>query len=151
MPHPFSFSAKGQLYPFLIGALLANTPVNTRCEKFSYYPSSLPHISSICPLYINKDTGWLKLGEGSPEVPATRYVRREKNGALVIGLPDAARGKYRIRFWDGDNHMIFEIRNIRDSMLIVEKYNFQHAGTFQYELFKNNILVEKNTFIIKKD
>lgn len=151
MSYPFSFSAKGQFFPFLIGALLANTPAGARCEKISYYPSPLSHISSIYPLYISKDTGWLKLPDGSPEMPPSRYVRREKNSALVIVLPDAGRGKYRLRFLDADNHMIYEIRNIRDSMLIVEKCNFQRAGAFQYELFRNNILVEKNTFIIKKD
>jgi hypothetical protein len=151
MSYPFSFSPKGQFFLFLLGALLANTPAGASCEKKSYYPSPLSHISSIYPLYISRDTGWLKLPDGSPEMPASRYIRREKNSALVIALPDAARGKYRLRFWDGDNHMVFEIRNIRDSMLIVEKYNFQRAGTFQYELFKNNILLEKNTFIIKKD
>jgi hypothetical protein len=35
--------------------------------------------------------------------------------------------------------------------LIVEKVNFRHAGLFQYELYKDNALVEKNTFMIKSN
>lgn len=81
----------------------------------------------------------------------SRYVHMEKNSDLVISIPDAHKMKYKIRFFDGDNRFLFEIPELQDSLLVIEKYNFQHAGQFQYELYKENMLMERKTFLIKKD
>jgi len=97
--------------------------------------------------FIDKDTGWLSPAE---ERIASKYVRREKNSSLKIMVP-FSRGKYRIRFFDQQEQFLFEIGHIQDSLLIVEKVNFLHAGLFQYKLFKDDVLVEKNSFIIKTD
>ena len=75
-------------------------------------------------------------------------VRHEKNGDIVIVLPPNAMGRYKIRFFDEQGTMLFEIRQIRDPLLIIEKYNFGHAGLFQYELYRDNGLVEKGSFKI---
>lgn len=75
-------------------------------------------------------------------------VRHEKNGDIVIALPADALGRYRVRFFDDRNVLLFEIRQIRDPLLIIEKYNFGHAGRFQYELYRDNGLVEKASFQI---
>jgi hypothetical protein len=80
-----------------------------------------------------------------------RYVRREKNNDLVIEIPDVANGKYKIRFLDEQNVFLFEIRQIRDTFLVVEKYNFLHAGMFRYELYKDNQMIDKSSFIINKE
>jgi len=82
---------------------------------------------------------------------ASGFIHRERNGDLVIMIPNAVHEKYRIRFFDADNSFLFEVRQIRDPLLIVEKYNFQHAGLFQYELYRDNQLVERSTFLIRKD
>jgi len=75
-------------------------------------------------------------------------IRHEKNGDVVIALPANALGRYRVRFFDDRNVLLFEIRQIRDPLLIIEKYNFGHAGRFQYELYWDNGLVEKASFQI---
>ena len=79
------------------------------------------------------------------------FIRREKNGDLVIAIPNVVSEKYKIRFFDDDNNFLFEVRQIRDPLLIVEKYNFQHTGLFQYELYRENLLIERSTFLIRKD
>lgn len=81
----------------------------------------------------------------------SRHVHREKNSDLVILLPNAASVKYSVRFFDEENNFLFELKQLKDSILIVEKFNFLHAGLFQYELYKENTLLERNTFLIKKD
>lgn len=75
-------------------------------------------------------------------------VRRQRNGDIVIAPPADALGRYRIRFFDDKQALLFEVRQIQDPLLIIEKYNFGHAGRFVYELYKDNGLIEKVSFHI---
>jgi len=83
--------------------------------------------------------------------PATGFISHRKNGDLVISVPAALTGQYSIRFYDEEHYFLFEIRKIPNPMLIIEKSNFQHAGTFRYEMYQNYALVEKGSFVIKND
>ena len=103
---------------------------------------SLPHNSRSYTLYI-RDT--------VAERAASGYVRRLANGDLVITVPQTASGRYKIRFFDERNSLLFEIRQIRDPLLIVEKYNFEHAGQFKYELYRDSLLIEKSNFSIRRE
>jgi hypothetical protein len=108
-------------------------------EKYPTSFSSGPHISPVFTLY-NKDTSQ---GRANSAI-----VRHDKNGDVVISVPPGLRGRYRVRFFGEDKVLLFEIRQIQDPVLIVEKYNFRHAGLYQYELYRDNSLVEKNSFRI---
>jgi hypothetical protein len=103
---------------------------------------SLPHNSRSYALY-DRDTVL--------EHEASGYVRRSANGDLVITVPRTASGRYKIRFFDERNALLFEIRQIQDPLLIVEKYNFEHAGQFKYELYRDSLLIEKSNFAIRKE
>jgi hypothetical protein len=81
----------------------------------------------------------------------TRHIHAEKNCNLVITIPDAMNAKYKIRFFDEENGFLFQVDQITDSLLVMEKSNFLHAGRFRYELYKNDLLVERNSFLIKKE
>lgn len=145
--------------------LLAATVLIVACTKAfpaqNYFHSTPPgsHIFGNYPLYMySGDTALLNNGDRSGATvreahgPASAgFIRRERNGDLVIAIPNVARERYKIRFFDDDNHFLFEVRQIRDPLLIVEKYNFQHTGSFQYELYRENVLIERNTFLIRKD
>ena len=145
MLHP-SPRREGHLSFLFIGLFLPAL-VKAGPDNFSYSPPCCSHICPGSSLYINNgDAGWLDAGGG-----ASHYVRKEKNNDLRIVIPDVASGKYRLLFYDGQGHLLFRIRQIRDRLLIVEKSNFRHAGHFRYELYKDNVLVEQNTFVIKKD
>jgi hypothetical protein len=75
-------------------------------------------------------------------------VRHQRNGDIIIAPPADALGRYRVRFFDDQQSLLFEIRQIHDPLLIIEKYNFGHAGRFVYELYKDNGLVERVSFRI---
>ena len=146
MSDPLSWKDKSLAFLTTV-VLLTTVAKANKADFFHSYPR-YSHISGISPLYtIDKDTGWLSPEE---ERIASRYVRREKNSSLTIVVP-ASRGRYKIRFFDQQELFLFEIGHIRDSLLIVEKVNFRHAGLFRYELYKDNMLVESNSFIIKTD
>lgn len=75
-------------------------------------------------------------------------MRNEKNGDVVITVPPDLQGRCRIRFFGENKGLLFEIRGIQDPLLIVEKYNFGHAGLYRYELYRDNSLVEHRSFRI---
>lgn len=175
MLYPLSWKSKTLV--FLATALLLTTTVaKASCPLDFSSPRS--HISGISTLYLFRKSGPLQNmprfpetinvcpSDNEPEVRsgidtawlspvteeriASKYVRKEKNSDLAIRVP-SFRGRYRIRFFDDRDQFLFEIRQIRDSLLIVEKVNFRHTGLFRYELYKDNLLVERNSFTIKSN
>jgi hypothetical protein len=81
----------------------------------------------------------------------SRYVFTEKDGNVKIALPQAAEKKYTIRFFDESNIPALEIKQIKDSLLILDKSNFVHAGWFRFELYEDGVLKEKNKLFIAKE
>ena len=79
------------------------------------------------------------------------YVFTNKDGNITIALPGAGNKKYNVRFFETDASELFEIKEIKQSPLIVDKTNFVHAGWFRFELYEDGILKEKNKFFIPKD
>ena len=141
----YPLSLKNKTLVFLATALLLSAVA--KANYLHDFSSPESHISGISTLY-NIDTGWLS--PVAEEHIASKYVRKEKNSDLAIMIP-SFRARYRIRFFDDSNRFLFEIRQIRDSLLIVEKVNFRHTGLFRYELYKDNVLVEGNIFTIKSN
>jgi hypothetical protein len=76
------------------------------------------------------------------------YTNRE--GYVFINLPDAEGKKYNIKFFDGDNSLLFEIKNVKEKALTLDKANFLHAGWFNFELYNDEKLIEKNKFYLPK-
>ena len=81
----------------------------------------------------------------------SKYVFTEKDGNIRIALPDAAEHKYALKFFEENNAPVFEVKQIKDSSLILDKTNFLHSGWFKFELYEEGVLKEKNKFFIPKD
>jgi hypothetical protein len=81
----------------------------------------------------------------------SKFVFTEKDGNVKIALPDAASKKYTIKFFDENNTPVIEIKQVKDSMLILDKANFIHSGWFKFELMDDGILKEKHKLFIPKD
>ncbi len=79
------------------------------------------------------------------------FVFAGKDGNVTIALPETDRKKYIIRFFEIDGSELFEIKEFRQPVLIVDKTNFLHAGWFRFELYDDGRLKEKNKFFIPKD
>ena len=77
------------------------------------------------------------------------YTARDNN--VVIHLPDAAVKNYTAVFFNDLNKKLFELSNLKEEYLIIEKVNFGNAGWFSFELYESGRLVEKNKFLIPKD
>lgn len=79
------------------------------------------------------------------------YVYTARDGNIHLNLPDADSKKYSVKFYDENDNFLFEIKNLKDQSLIVDKTNFYHAGWFKFELFSDEKLKEKHKFYIGKE
>lgn len=81
----------------------------------------------------------------------SKLIFMDKSGVLHLELPEAGRKNYRVKFFEEDKTPLFELKDIRDPLLLLDKANFQHAGWFLFEIYEADILIEKNRFFISRD
>ena len=77
------------------------------------------------------------------------YTGKDNN--IIIALPDAEKKKYSIKFFEDDGSPLFELKKITEPWLTLDKVNFLHAGLFNFEIYSDDILVEKHKVYIPKD
>jgi hypothetical protein len=83
-------------------------------------------------------------------VPSYRIVTN-REGNVRIRLADFYEKKYSIKFFEEDETLLFEIKEVKEAFLLLDKSNFHHSGWFSYELYADEKLVEKHKFFIPKD
>lgn len=86
-----------------------------------------------------------------PDFVPSFYVYTNKDGYVFINLPDAEKQKYHIKFYEEDESFLFELKNIRQAGLTLDKANFLHAGWFHFELYNDEKLIEKHKFYLSKE
>lgn len=83
---------------------------------------------------------------------ASKYVYSNSDGYISIALPRVDERKYSVKFFEENSTTpLFEIPRIRESPLILEKSTFIHAGWFNFELYEDDKVKEKNKFYVPKD
>ncbi len=102
-------------------------------------------------VFIDGDTLLIK-----PFVPIevykiSAYVYIGRYGNIHVSLPEAGKRHYAVKFFDENNKLLFELSEIKDPALILDKTNFQHAGWFRFELYDADQLKEKNKLFIPKE
>lgn len=91
-----------------------------------------------------------KPGAVKDNYPSERMYTYQDN-SIIIRLRDVGIKKYRILVFDEADMKIFELTNLKDQLLILDKMNFPHSGWYHFEIYDQNGLVEKNRFIVTKD
>lgn len=81
----------------------------------------------------------------------SRFVYTEKDGNVAITLPEAGAKKYSVKFFDEEENALFEIKEVKESSVILDKTNFLRSGWFRFELYEDGKLKEKHKFFIPKD
>lgn len=81
----------------------------------------------------------------------SRYVFIDKAGLIHVELPWYARRKYLVKFFEEDLTPLFEIKEIRDATLLLDKANFMKAGWYYFEIFEDGKLLEKNRVFVSRD
>lgn len=102
-------------------------------------------------LFIDGDTLQIRPFVPKEVYKISPYVYTGKMGNINLSLPGAAQRRYAVKFYDDNNKLLFEVTEIKDPTLILDKMNFHHSGWFHFELFDGDQLKEKNKFFIPKD
>lgn len=100
---------------------------------------------------VKKDSTAQEIVIKKPEYVPSVYVYTNGDGYVFVNLPDADKKKYRIRFYEADNTFLFELKNINEAALTIDKANFYHSGWFHFELYNDDKLIEKNKFFLARD
>jgi len=81
----------------------------------------------------------------------SRYVYTERDGNVAISLPDVKSAHYSIKFFEDDKTFLFEVKQVKEPYLVVDKTNFLHGGWFRFELYEDGKVKETHKFFIPKD
>jgi hypothetical protein len=79
------------------------------------------------------------------------FVFTTKDGNVSIALRDCKTKKYNVIFFEQDNTEVMNVKDIKDTLLIIDKTNFGHAGWFRFELYEDGKLIEKNKLLIPRE
>jgi hypothetical protein len=79
------------------------------------------------------------------------FIFTAKDNNIIIHLSETATRKYSVKFYDETEKFLFEIKRVKEDYLIIEKVNFVRTGWFNFEIFEDGELLEKNKFQITKD
>jgi hypothetical protein len=106
--------------------------------------------------FVNADTLQIKpyvevFREPKEVYKISAYVFTSKDGNVKITLPDYQHKKYFVAFFEMDSTQVLEVKDIKDTELIIDKTNFGHSGWFRFELYEDGKLKEKNKFLIPKE
>jgi hypothetical protein len=74
--------------------------------------------------------------------PSTNVYTNSYTGHVTISLADAQTKRYHIRFLDPNKMEVLKISRIMKSTLILDRSNFNNKGTYQFELYNGQDLVE---------
>lgn len=127
--------------------------------EYFFTPPKRPSIdtarpSANAPINVTREAPVIKKPEviaKKPDFVPSFYVYTNKDGYVFINLPDADKQKYRIKFYEEDESLLFELKNIKQTGLTLDKANFMHAGWFYFELFNDEKLIEKHKFYLAKE
>jgi len=77
------------------------------------------------------------------------FVFNTKKGEPTIQIATAKKHNYQLVFKDEKGIFLFQLSPIKEEQLFLDKSNFLHAGWFEFELYEDEKLLEKNKIFIQ--
>ena len=79
------------------------------------------------------------------------FVFTNPDGNITIVLPIGKKEQFKIKFYDDKGDNIFQVNNIKEHIVTIDKSNFMRAGWYSFELYEDNVLKEKNKVMVPRD
>lgn len=102
-------------------------------------------------LLMPHDTILLRRYDPPFQYHTSTYVYPNRDGYIVLDLPEALTKKYDVIITEEDNTPVLEIKSVKSTYLVLDKVNFYHGGWYRFELRENGTVKEKNKFFLSKD
>ncbi|MEX0635198.1 MAG: hypothetical protein WD135_00410 [Ferruginibacter sp.] len=144
--------------------IISSTETPTKDSLYMYTKPMVRYTWQLVPNPTNKDTiasipdPVFDAPAAKPNLPVkptinypSKWIYTAKDNNVVLQLPEAFTKKYTAVFYDEMDRIIFELYNLKEEYLIIEKANFVRSGWYSFELFDHGKLVEKNKFFVPKD
>ncbi len=74
-----------------------------------------------------------------------------KDGNVLMDLPLAVTKKYSVTFQDENGNQLFDIPQVEEPKVTIDKVNFLHTGWFIFKLYEDGRLKEVNRVFIPKE
>lgn len=81
----------------------------------------------------------------------SKYVYTERDGNVAINLPFTGTHHYAIKFFDMQGVPQFDVDEVKESPLLIDKVNFLKSGWYKFELYEDGKLKEKHRLFVPKD
>ncbi len=149
-----TFEKEGEIYngnkPIHI-QLRDNASKSFTFPQFKVFRDSILTKTNDTLYQVSADTVWLQEYVPQYEQLTSNYVFTDRDGYIVIKLPDAGQKKYDLVFFEEDGTQVLELRNIKESKLTLDKTNFYHGGWYKFELTENGRVRERNKVFLPTD
>ncbi len=94
----------------------------------------------------------LKLTDSLEKLPKSfaqsDYIFTDKKGNVLVLLPNAENRNYSIQFFDENNRKVLTIPNVKESNLILERYNFYKSGWYFFKIMDGAKRFEEHKFYL---
>jgi hypothetical protein len=101
--------------------------------------------------FVGLDTIVLKPFVPKEVYKPSKFVYTEKDGNVAINLPFTGMHHYSIKFFDMQGIPQFDIAEVKESPLLIDKVNFLKSGWYKFELYEDGKIKEKHRFFIPKE
>lgn len=101
--------------------------------------------------FAGADTILIKVFVPKEVFKPSKFVYTERDGNVAINLPYIAIHKYSIKFFDDKSVPLFDITEVKEPVLLIDKVNFLRSGWYRFELYEDGRLKEKHKFFIPRD
>ncbi len=91
-----------------------------------------------------------QMGSASEKKKSPPLVFTDKKGYVNLRLAHPKFYRYIVRFYESTGKLAFEIIAPKEDWLILEKSNFIHAGTFDYEVWQDGMLHDKGRITLQR-
>lgn len=81
----------------------------------------------------------------------SKMIYTLKDGNVFMDIPLAGKKKYNVMFLDENGNDLFEIPEVNQPKLTIDKVNFLHPGWFIFKLYEDGKLKEANRVYIPKE
>ena len=146
--HPFLPKPLYKIYKNTKDSLMATIEWN-QVKKFKDSVAK----NSRDTVYINDETNEIVIKNYIAKTiwKPSSYIFIDENNFIKLNFAKAKQKKFSVLFFNELGKPILQINQIKDCNLILDKANFRQIGWIHFEIYENDILIEKNKFYLSID